>query len=146
MYVTIEDNTGLHEILVGNVITNLGENQTGIRCFDNATYVGCQWISLSNDATPVQTWTKLPNETTTLGAGRNKATLSAAWMNSNDYSRNITKKFTFTGSIQLQCAGAQWSPTASSDNNLYACAAFTQTTFEANWNLTITWAFTYNGN
>ena len=147
VFVTVQTEFGVYDIATGNVITNIGERYVrNILGFDNVTaHNATKWITLSNDASPVQTWTKLPTEATTYGAGRALGTVSA-WVSAGDYSYNVTKKFTFTGSITLQCTGTQWSGVASSDNNLFACAAFTQTAFANNWNLTIKWSFVYNAN
>ena len=144
--VTVQDYEGVHDILVTNLITNIGENQTATRQRVGDTYVAVKYISLSNDASASATWTKLPNEATTLGAARAEGTVSALWLYNDDAAYNVTHKFTFTGDITLQCAGSNWSPTGGSDNNLYSCANFAQTAFANNWNLTITWVFVFDGN
>jgi hypothetical protein len=151
VFLTVQNEFGVYDIPTSNVITDIGENYTGnwmgyCGTLNTTARNATQWISLSNDASPSQTWTKLPNEATTFGAGRALGTLSDPWMSSGDYAYNVTNKFTFTGAITLQCAGLQWSGEASSDNNLFACASFTQTAFDNNWNLTITWAIVWNAN
>jgi len=138
VFVTVQTEFGVYDISVHNVITDIGERYVrNILGFDNETaHNATKWITLSNDASPVQTWTQLATEATTLGAGRVLGTVDA-WESAGDYSYNVTNKFTFTGAITLQCVGLQWSGVASSNNNLFACAAFTQTAFANNWNLTI---------
>lgn len=147
VYLTIENDMGVYDLPVGNVITDIGENYVrDILGFDNVTSNNAtKWITLSNDATPVQTWTKLANEATASGSGRALGTVTA-WISGTDYAYNVTNKFTFTGDITLQCAGLQWSGVASSDSNLFACAAFTQTAFANTWNLTITWSIVIDAN
>jgi len=147
VFVFHESASGIEQISAGNVITNIGEQYVrNLVGFDNATANNAtKWISLSNDASPAVTWTKLANEITTAGFGRAEAT-GAGWTYSGDFSYNYTKKFTATGAITAQCAGLQWSPSASSDNNLFACAAFTQTTFAANDNCTIVWMIVIDAN
>lgn len=119
---------------VHNVYTDIGKRfERNHKTWGNETgYLG--WVSLSNDANPSASWTKLPNEASTAGAGR-KAFDSRVPMNFTAVNSTVT--FTFTGTITLQCAGIQWSGTGLSDNNLYAAFAFTQTTFNANDKLII---------
>jgi len=148
IFVTIEEPMGIHDFLnPHNLITNIGDNQTGIRVSTNGTYVEARWISLGN-ATPAYTLTKLTTEATTLGATRKLGTFvayltSGSAPTGGNYAFNITAKFYFTGDITLNCAGAQWSATSGSDNNLYACASITQTAFHNLWNMTILWNFIY---
>ena len=147
VFLTIQTEMGSYDLMNHNVITDIAERMVrNTHGFNNETVGKTNWISLSNDASPLQTWTKLPNEATTNGAGRAANDTCTPWISSGDYAYNVTKKFTFTGDITLQCVGLQWSETASSDNNLFACAAFTQTAFANNWNLTITWTVVYNAN
>lgn len=134
----------------GNVITDIGEDWIadwiGLAGADNTTArSAAQWISLSNDASPDASWTKLTNEVAANGFTRALGDV-AAWTNSGDSAFNVTKTFTATGTQQLQCAGLNWAETAESDNNLFACAAFTQTTFNSGDTLTITWSITINAN
>lgn len=147
VFVTIQTEMGTYDIPIFNLITNIGENQTATRMRVDGTYVAVKYISLSNDASASATWTKLPNEATTLGAARAAGTVSDLWLYGGvDAAYNVTNKFTFTGDITLQCAGANWSPTGGSDNNLYAAANFAETAFASSWNLTITWVFVFDGN
>jgi len=146
VFITVESPMGIYDIPVCNLITNIGENETATRQRVGATYVAVKYISLSNDASASVTWTKLPNEATTLGAARAEGTVSALWLYNGDAAYNVTKKFTFTGDITLQCAGSNWSPTGGSDGNLYSAANFASTAFANNWNLTITWVFVFDGN
>lgn len=132
----------------GNLITNIGERYVrNILGFQNAsgTENATKWISLSNVGSPLVTWTELNTEVTANGFGRALGTVTA-WNNGTDYAYNVSKKFTATGTQQLQTAGLQWSGVASSDNNLFSADTFTQTTFEANDNLTITWVITWDAN
>lgn len=147
--VYITENTGgvSSTLAVGNVITDIAENYIrDILGFDNVTdHNATQWVSLSNDGSPVQTWTQLPNEVDANGCSRVLGNLTA-WYEGGDYGFNVTAKFDVSGTQQLQCAGLQWSGVASSDENLFACAVFTQTTFESGDSLTITWVITVDAN
>jgi len=148
IFVLHESAEGLASLSGGNVITNIGEQYVrNILGFDNVTANNAtQWISLSNDASPSATWTKLPNEITATGFARAANDSCTAWVNSGDYAYNVSKKFTATGAVTAQCAGLNWHPTGDSDNNLFAAAAFTQTTFANNDNCTIVWVITVNAN
>jgi len=150
VYVTIQTEFGVFDIATHNVITNIGEAYVrDILGFNNvANNNATQWITLSNDvydAAANVTAIMLPTEATTFGAGRVLGTVDA-WVSGGDYAYNVTNKFTFTGDITLRCTGLQWSGVASSNNNLFACAGFTQTAFANNWNLTITWSIVWNAN
>jgi hypothetical protein len=134
----------------GNLITDLGEDWirdwVGLAGAGNTTArSAAMYISLSNDASPSASWTKLPNEVAANGFTRAVGDV-AEWDNSGDAAFNVTKTFTATGTQQLQCAGLNYLVTAESDNNLFAAAAFTQTTFNADDTLTITWSITINAN
>jgi hypothetical protein len=130
----------------GNLITNIGERfLRNTIAYDNQTNGMPKWISLSNDATPAVTWTKLAGENVSTGFGRAAGTL-VAWYRTTDYSYNCTHKFTSGGAVTVQCAGLQWNATADSDSNLFACAAFTPTTFALLDNITITWIVQFDAN
>jgi hypothetical protein len=131
----------------GNLITDLGENYVrNILGFDNVSNNNAtKWISLSNVGSPLVTWTELDTEVAANGFTRALGT-ATAWLNGTDYAYNVTHKFTASGTQQLQTAGLQWNDTPESDGNLFAAATFTQTTFETNDNLTITWVITWDAN
>lgn len=131
----------------GNLITNIGERlPRNILGFDNVTaHNATKWISLSNVGSPLVTWTELDTEVNANGFSRALGTVTT-WMNGTDYAYNVSKKFTASGTQQLQTAGLQWNDTPVSDNNLFSCATFTQTTFESGDNLTITWVITWDAN
>jgi hypothetical protein len=143
IFITIEEPMGVHDVLSHNLITNIGDNQTGIRISTNGTYVEARWISLGN-CTPAYTLTKLTTEATTLGATRKKGTFVAYLTagsppSGGNYAFNVTAKFYFTGDITLDAAALQWSATSNSDNNAYAIASITETAFHNLWNMTILW-------
>ena len=144
VFVTVQTEMGTYDLMNHNVITNIGENQTGYRMGINGTHVQTRWISLGN-ATADAALTKLTTEATTLGADRHLGTY-INYTSGGDFAFNVTNKFTFTGDISLGCAGLHWSDVDDSDNNMFACADFTQTAFANNWNLTITWSVVFNGN
>jgi hypothetical protein len=145
VFFTIESPMGIYDLQTSNLITDIGEEEVAERMRINDTYTAVEWISLSNDASPDESWTELPTEETLYGSARALGTVSAQWLYGGvDSAYNVTKKFTFTDDITLQCAGGNWA--SSGDNNLYSAAAFTQTAFANNWNLTITWVYVFNGN
>lgn len=133
----------------GNLITNIGEtwlrDWAGSSAGNTTSRDGARYISLCNTASPDATWTKLTSEVTANGFDRAEGTV-AWWTNSNDAAFNVTKTFTATGTQQLQTAGLNWVATDDSDNNLFAAAAFTQTTFNNGDTLTITWTITFDAN
>lgn len=133
----------------GNLITDIGEtwlrDWAGCTAANTTSRSGAQYISLCNTASPLVTWTKLTSEVTANGFDRQAGTI-AWWTNSGDSAFNVTKTFTATGTQQLQTAGLNWVSTGDSDNNLFAAAAFTQTTFNAGDTLTITWTITFDAN
>jgi hypothetical protein len=137
VYVTIESPMGVYDVLEGNVITDIGENATMYGVCNVA--VDVKYIAIGN-STIDQTKTKLDTEYT-----RSVADNRVFWTSNGDYAFNITKKFTFTETVTLNAAAAHWSATANA-NDCYALATITQTTFQANWNLTITWVFIYDAN
>jgi len=147
VFIFVETLEGKYEASIHNVITNIGEKYVrDILGFDNVTnHNATKWISLSNTGSPSVTWTQLDTEVNANGFTRALGSV-VSWMNGTDYAYNVTKKFTASGTQQLKNAGLQWSGVALSDNNLFACAGFTQTTFNANDNCTIRWVITINAN
>lgn len=142
VFITIQTEMGTYHLLESNKITDIGENATRYGVCGAA--VDVKYISLGN-STIEQTNTKLDSEADTAGATRAAGTRSF-WISGGDYAFNVTKKFTFTGTITLNATGLHWSGESKSDGNLFALASFTQTTFQNNWNLTITWSVVFNGN
>lgn len=139
VFVTIETPMGIYEIPIHNVITNIGEQQAAERFRTGGTYTALKYISIGN-ATASASLTQLSTEYT-----RAEGTVSSLWQyNGEDYAFNCTKKFTFTETVTLNAAGWHWA--SSGDGNMYAVANFDQTTFQPNWNLTITWVGVFDGN
>lgn len=130
--------TDIGETWIRDWIGVAGEGNTTSR---NAT----RYISVSNDASPVATWTNLTGEVATNNFTRAAGTV-ATWANAGDAAYNVTYTFIATGTSQLQCAGLHWSGVSASDANLFACAAFTQTTFNSGDSLTIKWSITVDAN
>lgn len=133
----------------GNLITDIGEawlrDWAGSSAGNTTSRDGARYISLTNTGSPAADWTKLNSEVTANGFDRNEGTVTW-WTNSGDAAFNVTKTFTATGTQQLQTAGLNWVATDDSDNNLFAAATFTQTTFNAGDTLTITWVITFDAN
>lgn len=145
VFIFHESTNGIAVIPVGNLITDIGE--TFIR--DSVSGPDAQsitdYISLSNDATPLVSWTKLPNEVNANGFARAQGAVTN-WTYSGDAAYNVTHKFTATDAQTLQCAGLNWASTPESDNNLFAAAAFTQTAFTSGDNCTIVWMIVFDAN
>lgn len=146
VFVIFETASGTHSRQIGNVITNIGERYArNILGFDNVTSNNAtKWISLGN-ATAGTSLTKLTTEATSSGFERALAT-DVSWMNGTDYAYNMSHKFTASATIRVDATGLHWNPTGDSDNNMFACADITATTFESNDNCTITWVITCDGN
>jgi len=139
VFVTIETSMGIRSIPIHNVITDIGEQQAAERFRTGGSYTALEYISIGN-ATASASLTQL-----TVEYAREQGTVSALWLyNGEDYAFNCTKKFTFSETVTLNAAGWHWA--ASGDNNMYAVANFDQTTFQPNWNLTITWVGVFDGN
>ena len=146
VFVIYETAKGTYEFPVGNVITDIGElYDRNILGFDNVTANNAtKWIALGN-STIAQTKTKLDTEATASGFTRALGTV-AAWINGTDYAYNVSKKFTATGTIRVNATSLHWHDQSNSDNNCYALASITATTFENNDNCTITWVITRDNN
>lgn len=123
-----------YEVSVNTVVTIGKKNVRNFLGWDNGTGA-CKYIALSNDATPLATWTKLPNEITTGGLDRNTGTVK--YINATAY--KVEYEFTATAGATVQCSGLHWSATDDSDNNLFAANTFTQVTLAANDKIKITW-------
>jgi len=133
-----------------NLITLIGARQMRDRMYGNATLPlnSTSVIGLSNEAALTNTATKFASEVTTNGFARANGTLAGWWntTGNGNYAWNVTKMFTATGTQQLQQAGLFWTLTPTADYDLFACAMFTQTTFNLNDNLTIVWVITLGTN
>jgi len=138
VFVTIETPMGIMDVPIHNVITDIGEQQAATRFRTGASYTALEYISIGN-ATADSSLTQLTTE-----YAREQGTVSSLWTYNGDSAFNCTKKFTFTETVTLNCAGWHWA--SSGDNNMYAVANFDQTTFQNNWNLTITWVGVFDGN
>jgi len=80
-----------------------------------------KWISLSNDASPSKTWTKLPNEITGNGLARAEDTTPST-VNATAYQIDYTWTASGAGG-SVQCTGLQRWAEVASDNNLVFVAA-----------------------
>jgi len=136
VYVTIESPTGMYDVLESNIITDIGEQ--AVRNGVCGSAVDVKYIALGN-STVSQSKMKLDVEYARAEASR------VTWIKDGDYAFNITRKFTFTETVTLNAAAAHWSGNANA-NDCFALANFQQTTFQANWNLTITWVFIFDAN
>jgi hypothetical protein len=132
----IREGAVFYEYDTHNLITTIGSKQ--IRNFlgwANQTNAASINIALSNDATPLTSWTKLPGEITTLALDRAAGTPS--YVNSTAY--QVTYTWTATGAQSIQCTGLHWSVTDDSDNNLFAAATISSVSLQNNDQLQVTW-------
>ena len=119
-----------------NLITT--EGTTHIRDFmgwANATDVACIYLSLSDDATPLTSWTKLPGEI--IGSGLARATGVPSAVNASAY--QVTYTWTAGAPVSVQCTGLHWSITGDSSGNLFAAASISSVSLQANDMLQVTW-------
>ena len=120
-----------------NLITT--EGSTHIRDFmgwANATNEACIYISLSNDATPLTSWIRLPGEIP-VGSGLDRWTGTPSSVNATAYS--VTHTWTASAAADVQCTGLHWDSTTMSNNNLLAAAQISSVSLQANDMLQVTW-------
>ena len=125
-----------------NIVVTIGlkylRNVLGFANASWATTNQTVYISVSNDASPSASWTKLPNEITGSGLARSGPDSGYPQViNATAYKTMTT--FTASAEVTVQCSGLHWSPTSNSDGNLFAANTFTQTTLYANDQLKIEW-------
>jgi len=138
----------------GNLITNIGETMVrNLLGFNNiSSYAPLKYISLGN-GTVATTLTKLTVEPTTNGFNRTEGT-PVSWNNGTDSAFNVTVTFIVSGLgvgeyISVQSAGLHWNETDESDNNMFACAYLTDSTYHQFTNgstCTVTWVITVDAN
>lgn len=147
VFVCIDRIEGSEDLYSGNVITDIGEHYVAnIIGWNNVTnHNETKWIATGN-STIAQTKTKLDTEATTAGFTRALATISNKWISGGDVAVNYTYKFTSTASITVNAVALHWNGVSNSDNNCFALAAITQTTFPTGSNMTVVWSIIYNGN
>ena len=119
-----------------NLITT--EGSTRVRDFlgwDNQSAGACIYLSLSNDAAPQTSWTKLPGELT--GSGLDRETGTPSPVNATAY--QVTYTWTATAPASVQCTGLHWDSTDDSSNNLLAAASISSVSLQANDMLMVTW-------
>ena len=126
----------IHEYETHNLITTIGS--THIRNFlgwANQTNQASIYLSLSNDASPLVSWTKLPGEITASGLGR--ATGVTSVVNATAY--QVTYTWTATASESVQCTGLHWDATGDSSGNLLAAASISSVSLQDQDQLQVTW-------
>lgn len=140
--VTVETEGGISVYEVQNLVVTIGKTRVkdylrvGTTGADNAT----EFISLSNDATPLIGWTNLPGELTADDLERAQGTVN----NVDEVEFTVSHKFTCSGTgVAVQCSGLNWA-LENDTSSLWAAATFTPTTLNANDNITITWTVTHN--
>ena len=119
-----------------NLITTIGS--THIRDFmgwANQTNEACIYLSLSDDATPLTSWIRLPGEIPGSGLVRETGTPSS--VNATAY--QVTHTWTASAPVSVQCTGLHWDSTTMSNNNLLAAASISSVSLQANDLLQVTW-------
>jgi hypothetical protein len=127
----------VYEYDTHNLITTIGSTQ--IRDFlgwTNHTNQPCSYLSLSNDATPLTSWTRLTNEID-VGVGLERASGTATVVNATAY--QVTYTWTATGAQSVQCTGLHWDSTGMSFDNLLAAASISSVSLQNNDQLQVTW-------
>jgi len=127
----------------GNEETDIGERwERNFLGFNNVTNT-TTCISVGNSSIAA-TNTQLDAEATTDNGTRSDFQTAVTWMNGTDYAYNVTYRFCFTGTIQLNASGIHWNNASNSNNNLYALFELpgAPVTFNAGDNATITWVMT----
>lgn len=130
------DGEVVYEYGTHNLITTIGSMH--IRDFlgwANATSQPSRYISLSNDATPLTSWTKLPGEIT--GSGLARATGTVTSLNQTAY--EVSYEWTASAAADVQCTGLHWDSTVDSSGNLLAAASISSVSLQANDKLQVTW-------
>ncbi|NVM22258.1 MAG: hypothetical protein HWN68_10825 [Desulfobacterales bacterium] len=141
LLVAVESESGTVTYEVKNLVVTIGKTRVKdyLRVGTAAADDPVDYISLSNDVTPLITWTQLPTEIAADGLTRAQGTVT----NVDEVEFTVSHKFTCTGTgVAVQCSGLQWA--ASGDSNLWAAATFTATTLNNGDNITITWTVTHN--
>jgi len=126
----------IYEYDTHNLITTIGS--THVRDFlgwANATNQASRYISLSNDASPDKSWTKLPGEIT--GSGLVRAAGTQSSVNATAYQVSYT--WTASAAQSVQCTGLHWDGTSDSSGNLLAAASISSVSLQANDELQVTW-------
>jgi hypothetical protein len=133
---------------IGNTITDIGELYArNIIGFNNATSQNATKYIAWGNCTITQTKTILDAEATTACFNRSNAITPIAWDNSGDYAFNLTLSVIANATVNINACSVHWSPTASSDNNMFALAALPQaTTANSGDNFTAVWVFTFDFN
>jgi len=119
-----------------NLITTEGSKHIrDFMGFVNQTNQACIYLSLSNDATPITSWIKLPGEIT--GSGLTRATGTPSVVNATAY--QVTYTWTASAPASVQCTGLHWDSISDSSNNLFAAASISSVSLQANDMLQVTW-------
>jgi hypothetical protein len=125
-----------------NLLTTIGatylESWVGLCGTLNTTARNAtQWITLSTDATPLISWTRLANELNNAN-GLGRALGACTQINVTCFQVQVT--FTATGSqAGIICEGEQWTGVLSSDNNLFAVAPISAASVISGDTILATW-------
>ena len=130
-------NGSVEQIQVHNLVVTAGKTRARDLLLGSAVNPANAtiYISISNDASPSATWTKLPNEITEWGFMRTAGAYSL--LNATAY--QAVNTFTASSNATVQCAGLHWDPTSNSDSNLFAAVGFSQTTLYKKDQIQIAW-------
>lgn len=119
----------------GMVVTIGGTHVRDFLGFANQTNDATANIALSNDATPLISWTKLPGEMKTNGLTRMPGAVTAI----NATAFQVTRNFTALGPHNVQSIGLHWNALTESEDNLFAAASIDPVILDVDDILEVTW-------
>lgn len=140
VHVYVQDAFGTRDVLVGNTITNFGENLTRQPFWNGTGPSDLDCVAIGNFSGTIATSTALSQEGAREDAGSHAGANMTDWMNNGDPAFNVTYQWIEPA---FSC-NATALHTLSTGNNAYAIATFSQQS--GTYNITITWSITYDGN
>lgn len=149
VFVLIEKPTG-HEyigigsIMVHNTLVDQFEQEARDLFADGGSADAYKYIALGNSSIE-QTKTKLDTEVTSSGFERALGTV-VKWTYDGDYSMNVTKKFTATGSITINAVALHKSAVGETADACSVASLGGYQAFQSGWNCTIVYVLRFNFN
>jgi len=128
----------VYDYVTHNIVVNIGKRYIrNLLGWNNLTTPinATKYISLGQDASVVETDTKLATEKTANGLVR--ATGTVTCLNTTAYQVQYT--WTATGTDTVTSTGLNWSPTSNSNNNLFAEVVIATVNVIANDQIQVTW-------
>lgn len=148
VYMVSETIGGRSERLVGNLVTDIGDNYVrDILGFNNVTgHNATIYIALGNTTGPLAADTQLDEEIPINDQYSRGTGTAVPWMNGTNYAFNVTLSFTMANVTNtVNATSLHWSPTINSADNMFAEAYLGgSNTFNPPVdNCTITWVITF---